>query len=84
MSKDNLEIICWRANELKSDAIPAEIHLLHIHMKDVFSIGDEVFEDMGYKNTLRETGWIGKYANMQPEGGLSGRDYRRRKYSDMV
>jgi hypothetical protein len=64
LSKNNLQIICWRANELKSDAIPAEIHLLSIYMKDVFSVGSEIFDDMGYKDTLRETGWVGKYANM--------------------
>ncbi len=64
LSKNNLQIICWRANELKSDAIPAEIHLLHIHMKDVFSVGSEIFDEMGYKDTLRETGWVGKYSNM--------------------
>ena len=64
MSKNNLQIICWRANELKSDAIPAEIHLLHKHMEDVFPVGDELFESMGYKNTLKESGWVGKYTNM--------------------
>ena len=64
MSRNNLQIICWRANELKSDAIPAEIHLLHKHMEDVFPVGDEIFESMGYKNTLKESGWVGKYTNM--------------------
>ena len=61
MSKDNLQIICWRANELKSDAIPAEIHLLSIYMKDIFSLGDVTLQDFHHKETLRETGWVGKY-----------------------
>ena len=64
MSKDNLQIICWRANELKSDAIPAEIHLLSIYMKDIFSLGDDTLQDFHHKETLRKTGWVGKYSNM--------------------
>ncbi len=61
LSKNNVQVISWRANELKGDAIPEEIHLLSIYMKDIFSIGDDVLEDFRHKETLRQTGWVGKY-----------------------
>ena len=61
LSKNNVQVISWRANELKGDAIPAEIHLLSIYMKDIFSLGDDTLQDFHHKETLRETGWVGKY-----------------------
>ena len=61
LSKNNVQVISWRANELKGDAIPEEIHLLSIYMKDIFSVGHEIYEDLSHKERLRETGWVGKY-----------------------
>jgi hypothetical protein len=60
MSKDNLQIICWRANELKSDALPEEIHLLSIHMKSVLPMGQDVLNGISYKLDLERSEWVGK------------------------
>jgi hypothetical protein len=72
LSKDNLEIICWRANELKSDAIPEEIELLYRHLElrdDIYWKGSlmdivSVSAVEAIKIKLRETEWVGKYSNM--------------------
>ena len=60
MSKNNLQIICWRANELKSDALPEEIHLLSIHMNSVLPIGKDVLDVITYKHDLERSEWVGK------------------------
>ncbi len=72
MSKDNLQIICWRANELKSDAIPEEIELLYRHLElrdDIYWKGSlmdivSVSAAEGLKIKLTDSEWVGKYANM--------------------
>ena len=64
MSKKNLQVICWRANELKSDAIPEELHLLSLYMKDILPMGDSILDGITYQSILKETKWIGKYNNI--------------------
>jgi hypothetical protein len=69
MDKNNLQIISWRANELKSDAIPEEIELLYRNLElrddrywkgsimDIVSSG----QTKHLQNKLSKNNWVGKY-----------------------
>jgi len=69
MDKNNLQIISWRANELKSDAIPEEIELLYRNLElrddrywkgsimDIVSSG----QTEHLQNKLSKNNWVGKY-----------------------
>ena len=69
MNKENMQIICWRANELKGDSIPEEIELLYRNLElrddrywkgsfmDIVSSG----ETKRLKQKLHDNRWVGKY-----------------------
>lgn len=69
MNKENMQIICWRANELKGDSIPEEIELLYRNLElrddrywkgsfmDIVSSG----QTKRLKQKLHDNRWVGKY-----------------------
>ena len=71
MNKENMQIICWRANELKGDSIPEEIELLYRNLElrddrywkgsfmDIISSS----ETERLKEKLNENSWVGKYSD---------------------
>ncbi len=65
LSKDNMWVICWRANEIKSDMIIPEMHLLSKAMirKKGGLVNNFYLEEKEHHRQLKESGWIGKYSN---------------------
>ena len=71
MNKENMQIICWRANELKGDSIPEEIELLYRNLElrddrywkgsfmDIISSS----ETTRLKQKLSDNNWVGKYSD---------------------